>query len=424
MFQPYRRILSVPGAVAFSAAGLLARLPISMTGLGIVLLVSVRTGSYGTAGGVSAVHIVAAAAFQPVLGRLVDRFGQARVAVPSLVLFVIGMALLCVGVELGWPHLTWYAGAALAGASFPPWGSLVRARWAHVLRHGRQLLPTAFAFEAVVDEIIFMTGPVLVTALVTVVAPVAGLVAAGVLGVAGGVLLAVQRATAPPASRPDPHTAAQARAPLGWRLLLPLAVASIGLGTLFGGAEVATVAFADESGDRGDAGWLLAVWAVGSLLSGIVVGSLRPGRARWQFRVGAVALTGTMATTTLAGSPPVLATLLFCSGFAISPTMIASVALVEQTVPSTRLTEGMTWMTTGLAVGIAPGAAATGAVVDAAGASASFWVPVAGGAVAAVLAWTIRPIAARRIGSPVDADQTDPESSARLGADSGRRRDA
>ena len=424
MFQPYRRILAVPGALAFSGAGLLARLPISMTGLGIVLLVSVRTGSYGTAGTVSAVHIFAEAASQPVLGRLVDRLGQARVVVPSLVMFAVGMAVLCTGVELDWPRATWFAGAALSGASFPPFGSLVRARWAHVLRETRRMLPTAFALEAVVDEIIFMTGPVLVTALVTAVHPVAGLIAAGVLGVTGGLLLAVQRSTAPPSSRRDQSSPSAPREPLGWRVLMPLAVASIGLGALFGGAEVATVAFADEAGNRGDAGWLLAVWAVGSLLAGIIVGSLRTGIALWQFRVGAVALTLTMATTTLAGSPLVLAALLFCSGFAISPTMIASVALVEQIVPSARLTEGMTWMTTGLAVGIAPGAAATGAVVDASGASTAFWVPVMGGGVAAVLAWTIRPSSARRIGTPGAAHQTDPESSARLSADSGRRRDA
>jgi len=424
LFTPYRRILTVPGAIAFSGAGLLARLPIAMTGLGIVLLVSVRTGSYGTAGVVSAVHIVAAAAFQPVLGRLVDRLGQARVVLPSLALFVVGMVVLCLGVELEWSRVTWYLGAALAGASFPPWGSLVRARWAYVLRDNRRLLPTAFAFEAVVDEVIFMTGPVLVTLLVTVLHPVAGLGAAGLLGVIGGLLLAAQRATAPPANRPEPDAPVVARPPLGWRVLLPLAVASIGLGALFGGAEVATVAFADEAGNRGDAGWMLAVWAVGSLLSGVVVGSLRPGLVLWQFRLGAVALTLTMATTTLAGSPWVLAALLFCSGSAISPTMIAAVGLVEQTVPATRLTEGMTWMTTGLAVGIAPGAAVTGAVVDASGASTSFWVPVVGGATAAVLAWTIRPASARRIGTPGVADQTDPESSARLSADSGRRRDA
>ncbi len=424
MLAPYRRILVVPGAAAFSGAGLLARLPMSMSGLGIVLLVSARTGSYGTAGVVSAVHICAAAAGQPLVGRLVDRFGQARIAVPSLVLFVLGIALLCTGVELGWHRATWYAGAALAGASFPPWGSLVRARWAHTLRGDRPLLPTAFALEAVVDELVFIVGPVLATSLVTIVHPVAGLGAAAAFGVTGGLLLAIQRRTAPPVHHAVGSERTEPRPPLGWWVLGPLALASAGLGMFFGGAEVATVAFAEEHGNRGDAGWLLATWAVGSMLAGIAVGSLGPGQTMRRFRVGSLLLALTMATTTLADSTALLAVLLLCSGLAIAPTLIASVALVEQAVPTGRLTEGMTWMFTGLALGIAPGAALTGAVIDASGASAAFWVPVGGGALAAALAWTIRPPSARRIGSDLAADHTDPESSARLGADSGRRRDA
>ena len=109
---------------------------------------------------------------------------------------------------------------------------------------------------------------------------------------------------------------------------------------------------------------------------------------------------------------------------AIAPTLIASVALVEQTVPASRITEGMTWLTTGVLIGMAPGAALCGAVVDGYGASIAFLVPVAGGALAAILAWTIRPTPARRIGSNGLAHQTVDESSAQLRADSGRRRDA
>ena len=422
MLAPYRRILSVPGTAAFSAAGLLARLPISMIGLGIVLLVSARTGSYGTAGAIAAAAIIAEAAGGPVIARLVDSHGQARVALPALAVFALGVALLCLGVESDWPRGWWYVAAVIAGFAFPPWGSLVRARWASALAERRALLPTAFALEAVVDETVFVIGPVLVTALVTAVHPVAGLVSAVVLGVVGGLVLLGQRSTAP-APVPRPRSKAS-REPMGWVTLGPLAIASSGLGMFFGGAEVATVAFAEEAGNRGDAGWMLAVWAMGSLLAGVAVGNLGPGDSLRRFRWGALVLTATMATTPLASSPAVLAALLFGSGLAISPTLISSVALVEQAVPTGRLTEGISWMTTGLIIGVAPGAALTGATVDGYGASAAFWVPVGGGALAAGLAWTIRVSSARRIGSPGPGDQTVGESSARVRADSGRRRDA
>ncbi|MDF2966405.1 MAG: transporter [Nocardioidaceae bacterium] len=422
VLQTYRRVLSVPGAAAFSGAGLLARLPFSMTGLGIVLLVSDRTGSYGTAGALAAAYVVAEACGQPVVGRLVDRHGQARVVLPVLVVFAAGTTLLCVGVELGWSRPWWFAGATLAGASYPPWGSLVRARWVHALLRRRSLLPTAFAIEAVVDEAVFVIGPVLVTALVTAVHPSAGVVAAAVLGTVGGVLLVAQVRTAPPVRpRRSPGDVAPA---MGWATLAPLAVASAGLGIFFGGAEVATVAFAEAAGSRGDAGWMLALWATGSLLAGIAVGALPAVDPLLQFRVGALALTATMATAMLAGSSGGLALCLFASGLAVSPTLIAAMALVEQTVPSSRLTEGMTWATTGLAIGVAPGAAGAGATIDAAGATLAFLVPVAGGGLAALLAWTIRPTPARRIGSDGAGDHTVDKSSAPVRADPRRQPDA
>jgi predicted MFS family arabinose efflux permease len=151
---------------------------------------------------------------------------------------------------------------------------------------------------------------------------------------------------------------------------------------------------------------------------------LPPGSALRRLRLGAVLLTATMASTMLATTTVALAACLFGSGLAIAPTLIATVALVEETVPRSRFTEGMTWLTTGVLIGVAPGAALCGAVVDAYGASTAFAVPVGGGALAAVLAWTIRPIPARRIGTGTGGDQTVAQSSAPGSADPGRRRDA
>ena len=432
MLQTYRRALSVPGAVAFSSAGLLARLPISMTGLGLVLLISGSTGSYGTAGAVSAAYTVGSAVFQPLLGRWVDRYGQARVAGPALAVFAGGTAVLAVGVETGSAQAWWYAGAVVMGAAFPPWGSLVRARWAYAVRDRRTVLSTAFALEAVVDEVIFVVGPTLVTVLVTLVHPTAGIGGAAALGVVGGALLLAQRSSSPPPAlrRSAPGALADTTAGtgagerLGWRVLGPLTVASVGLGMFFGGAEVSTVAFTEEAGNRADAAWVLGLWATGSMAAGIVAGMLPPGSALRRLRVGAVLLTATMASTMLATTTVALAACLFGSGLAIAPTLIATVALVEETVPRARLTEGMTWLTTGVLIGVAPGAALCGAVVDAYGASTAFAVPVGGGLLAAALAWTIRPVPARRIGTDAGGDHTVAQSSAPGSADPGRRRDA
>src|SRR3954451_3135149 len=193
MFSPYRRVLGMPGALAFSASGLVARLPISMVSLGIVLLVSTRTGSYSLAGSVSASYLIANALCAVLqAARLVDRRGQSAVLPWTISVFGAGLAAMTAAVEAGWPAPVPHLCAAASGAAMPQIGSCVRARWSHLVRDKR-LLQTAFAFEAVVDESVFMVGPTLVTLLATLVDPVAGLGAAVLAGIGGTAVLVSQR---------------------------------------------------------------------------------------------------------------------------------------------------------------------------------------------------------------------------------------
>lgn len=388
MLDSYRRILTLPGALLFSLTGLVARLPISMIGLGIVLIVSDRTGSYALAGTISAACILAGAAGSPVQGRLVDRFGQSKVLPLAALVFAIGMASLIVTIEADLPTPVPHLCAALAGIGCPQVGSMVRARWSHAIED-RSMVQTAFAFEAVVDEVIFIVGPVVITLLATLVDPVAGLVFAGVTGLVGGVLLGVQRATEPSVAVEE--SARRVRRPLGWLALAPLVVASAGLGMLFGAAEVVTVAFAEEQGTRAAAGFMLAAWATGSLISGVAIGAYAPAISTlMQFRLASTVLTLSIVPLLFLDSIFLVTAGLLLSGLAISPALIATISLVEQTVPRLRLTEGIAWATMGLAAGVAPGAAFSGLVVDTYGASTAYVVPLTGGAVAALVAWAIR----------------------------------
>jgi MFS family permease len=380
--------------------GLVARLPISMISLGIVLLVSGRTGSYSQAGTVSAAYVAATAIGAVPIARLVDRHGQRMVLGPTVTLSVAALALLMLAVERGWPAPWPQLCAVLSGISMPNVGAAIRARWAYVL-HDRALLDTAFALEAVNDEVVFMVGPTTVTLLATAVHPLAGLVAAAVAATAGTWFLVSQRRTEPPAHRE--HMDVDQRPPLRFWSLTPLLVGSMMLGVLFGGNEVAVVAFCDEAGNRGLAGVLLATWALGSLLSGLVVGMITFRRSpASRYRWGVCALAVAMAPLPLVSGIAPLAAVLFVAGFAISPTLIAAVSWIEGMVPSARLNEGMTIFTTGLVLGVAPGAALVGAVVDAAGASRGFLVPVGAGILGALAAqW--RPRELPRHGTVADA---------------------
>ena len=182
MLTAYRRILAVPGALRFSATGLVGRLPISMQGLGIVLLVVDVTGSYGYAGAVAGATTIANAGAAILQGRYLDQLGQSRL-LPALILtWGVALALLIASVHGEWPSWTAFGFAVVAGATLPPVGTCVRARWSHVLDVPRQV-QTAYALESVVDEAVFITGPILVTALATAWDPVAGLAAAILAGV-------------------------------------------------------------------------------------------------------------------------------------------------------------------------------------------------------------------------------------------------
>jgi MFS family permease len=384
MLSSYGRILARPGAARFSLTGLVARLPISMVGLGIVLLVSAATGSYGVAGAISAAYMVANAGFAILQGRLLDQLGQARVLAVASIGFGVAISLLVVSVQADWPIGWTYVLAALGGGLLPQVGSSVRARWSHILERPADV-QTAFALEAVFDEAVFIIGPVLVALLATAWHPVAGLAVAVVACVAGTLAYAAQRSTAPP---PHPRTTTSGpRTPMPWRAVIPLTVVCAALGVLFGAAEVTTVAFAEERGHKAVSGALLALWAAGSLSAGVITGAIhwRRGpttRVRW----GSLAMAVAMVPLTFVGSLPVMGVVLFVAGFAIAPTMIATMSLTEAVVPPGRLTEGMAIMQTGLVAGVAPGATLSGLVVDHQGASPAYLVSVAAGLVAALAA--------------------------------------
>ncbi len=356
--------------MAFSLAGFVARLPMSMTGIGIVLLVSLTTGSFGQAGLLVAATTLTGAAVAPLWGRATDRVGQARVLLLAVLINVLSVALLVAAVQLGWPLPVSLAAAAGVGVGFSLAGSAVRARWALRL-NGSPLLNTAFALEAMLDEVVFIIGPVLVTFLATALHPALGVSVSAVIGLIGAVALAAQRSSQPPI-RSTPH-GHEGSSRLPWRVLLPVAMASGALGMVFGGMEINVVAFAKEAGVLPYAGLILIAWSFGSLVAGAVTGAIiwRASPAR-RFRVGATMLALSLLPLPFVDHPLVVALLLILSGMAIAPTLIASIGVIQSAVNQSRLTEALAWNSTGMVAGVAIGAAAVGFVIDSSGAQAGF----------------------------------------------------
>jgi MFS family permease len=390
---PYRRVLDTSGAWRFSLSGFVARIPMSMVTLGIVLVVEAKTGSYGLAGSISAAYMLASSVAGPLLGRAIDRYGQARVLLPTVVTFTSGLAACVLAVESDLPTPVPLLFAAVSGAGFPPVGSCVRARWSHLLGGDRGSLHTAYSLESVLDEAVFMTGPVLVTLLTTLVQDLAGIAAIIAFAVGGGLWFASQRTSEPPLRERVSRTV---RPGLGWSWLLPVIMVAACLGSLFGATEVSTVAFTQHRGSESLSGPLLAVWSFGSLLAGVVTGSVsvRSDPVR-RFVVGTAGMGVAMVPLPFIGTIWLMAVVLFVAGFAISPTLIAAAGLVESRSAPERLTEAMTWYTTGLTLGIAPGAAVAGRLIDSHGPSAGYAVPVVSGLTAAVVAGASLPLMRR-----------------------------
>jgi predicted MFS family arabinose efflux permease len=394
MFTRYRQILTVPGALRFSGSALVARLPSAMDTIGIVLLVTGVGRSYGLGGTMSAAYLLAAAALAIPQARLVDRLGQVRVLTVAALVFAVAMTGFVTVMQSRGPLWAAFACVAVAGAAFPQVGSSVRTRWSHVLVERAQI-DTAYALESSVDEVVFMTGPILVTVIATAWSPVAALGTAIVLGTAGTLFFALQGSTAPV---PTPRARGTRLERLQMSVMVPVCLVGLALGTLFGAAEVSTVAFASARGLRGYAGLLLALWATGSLIAGVVTGVVQ-----WRIspsarlRRGAIGMFVAMIPLSVIGSMWVMGAWLFVAGFAIAPTIVAMLSLVEQSVPPARLTEGITIVETAFVTGIAPGAALAGRLIDSHGASAAYLVSLAAGLVAAGLAFTSREDTPRRL---------------------------
>ncbi|MDW4905244.1 MFS transporter [Streptomyces sp. ADMS] len=386
---PYRRLFTVPGARAFTAGNLIARLPMGMFSVSAVIMIAGSRGSYALAGAVTATGLAATAVVAPWTARLVDRCGQARIAVPATALAALGSLALLLCVHYDAPDWTLFAAYA-ATATTPNTGGMSRARWAHLLNGDEKALHTANSFEQAADELCFMLGPVIAAFLCGALFPEAGTLVGAVLMMTGVLLFAAQRSTEPPVRVHVEGLHPRGTSPLRAPGMRPLLAVCLGTGAVFGSMEVVTIAFADERGHQAAAGAVLALQAAGSCAAGLLYGALKPaGPAARRHPWCLVAMTVLMALPLLAaaltGSLLVLAGALLMAGTATAPTMITTMTLVQSRTPEDRLNEGMTLAVTGLLGGIACGSAAGGWAAEQVSATAGYGVPVAAAVCALLL---------------------------------------
>jgi MFS family permease len=381
---PIGSLLRVPGFARLFLASMAGRLPASALGLVLILHLRHLTGSFAAGGAVAGAYALANGVTGPILGRLIDRRGQAAILVPAASVSaaaIVATALLPHGVAVA-PAI---ALAALIGATFPPLGPCLRTLWPAMLGDDPGRMHAAFSLEAAALEATYIVGPVVIAGALGAWSTAAAMLACAAMLLAGVLAFcahAVSRAWRPTHAAHGLGAAGALGSPGVRTLMLVFAL----LGATFGSIEIAVPVAAEAAGHAGAAGLLLGVWGLGSLLGGLA--AARAGAARdpvKRLTVLLAALAAGHLLLTIPLSPLPLAALLLLAGLALSPAIAAAYAMVEHLAPRGTVTEAYTWLSTGIAAGLAAGAATSGALAQEHGAGAAF---AAAGAVCAAGAVT------------------------------------
>ncbi|UQX87488.1 MFS transporter [Jatrophihabitans telluris] len=388
MLNKYKAAYARPGTSAFSAAGFVFRFSIAVYPIALVLIISGRTGEYGFAGVLSGCYVIGGALGNPLAGTLVDRLGQHRVLPPYLLAHLASTIVLA-GLIAGHAALwTLPVPAAAMGFTFLNVGALVRARWSFFWPGDAPQRSTGYSIESTLDELIFVLGPLAGTILATQTDPLVTLGFALVMVAIGSVWLTRQRSSEPPVVT---RIAGQRRAfALRSKGMLLISLVMVSVGGTFGSVEVVMVAFCGQHGQRSSSGWVVACFALGSGLAGLLYGARHwrsPLLVRFVLAASVFALLPLL--TFVPDRVPELALCIALVGLGTAPTLIAAFGLVDAIVPSEALTEGLTWIGTGLSVGYGVGAAVGGGFADVHGARVAFWIPVGCAMSAGVLAWCL-----------------------------------
>ena len=375
--KAYAAVLRAPHVAALIAATLLARFPIGINALAIVLYLRAERGSFAVAGAVAGALAAGSGIGAPVQGRLVDTFGQRRVLVPLGIVHAAALGGLVASTEAGAPAAALVAFGVLAGFAIPPTSSVLRSMWPSLLRDRPELIQAAYALDSVLIELIFVAGPLLTALVATILTPPAALAVS-----AASVVIGTVTFTALPPSRamrPDPHRPrTRALGALGSPGVRTLVLTSLPAGVAIGICEVTLPAFSHASSAAATAGLLLAIWSLGSAAGGLVYGALpnRPPLDRVHLVVTGLLPFGLLPLAA-APSVAVMALLVIPAGMFIAPLLATRNELVGWVAPEGARTEAYTWPVTAFVGGIAVGSALAGAIVESASWQTAFLVAAA-----------------------------------------------
>ncbi|MEU8902736.1 MFS transporter [Streptomyces mirabilis] len=380
MAAGYLEILRARHAARLLAGTLTGRLPNATAAIAVVLFVRAEGGTYSLAGALAAVYGVGNAVGQPLLGRLVDLYGQPRVQLPAALVSALGMGVFAFsGTD---PLSVAYLSMVVAGLFTPPLEGGLRALWPSVLRREEQV-HTAYAMDAVAQEVMFTVGPLLLTLCASLWSARAALLILNVVGVLGALSVVLSPPSRAWRSAPrEAHWLGALRSPG----LLALLGAFLFVGIALGSITVAAVSYADDHGGDAVYGWLMAAVGLGALVGGTAYGARRwSGAPERRLRVLVALLAVCYLPLVLMPGVVAMTALAALAGVFLAPCIACAFIIVDRHAPRGTVTEAFSWLVTTFTVGASVGTGLAGPVVEWGGAVWGFALPGAAGAAALVV---------------------------------------
>lgn len=375
MFKTYTELFKTPGAKRIASAGFIARMPVAMDSIAIILFVHSVESRYSIAGALTAVAAFTTVFSSPLWSKVADQRGQAfvlRIAIPIRISAIIGFVLL---VKNGAPIWTWFLSIFIAECGSVSMGSMTRRRWVNLIdKKNKDLLSTSYAFESLLDEFVYIIGPIITTGIVAATEPVAGLLLGICFLVVGVPLIATHKNSDPAIEKPEfgEKIKSVTRNKKLQAVGIPLTIA----GGCFSAVNISVVAFATEKSMASSAGLVLGAWAAGGAVSAIINGAIR-----WRISHGTrylgylIGMTVTAITFPFISNLYLLAVALFLQGMCVGPLLPNGLPLVTNSVPASQMTHAITLVTSGIPLTGALSSFLSGRIIDSFGASAGLWLP-------------------------------------------------
>ncbi|MFL1553161.1 MFS transporter [Pseudomonas sp. D47] len=377
-FGSYTRLLSSPGHATLSLFGLLVRFPVAMRSISCIMLISAIMDSLWTAGTVAGALMISQAIASPVLGRLADRFSQRKILVITCCSHVVAIIALIALVLLNAHLWAMMVAAICAGCSSVPVDGFIRTRWASMVTDNA--LRTAYALETVLDEIMFLLGPLIAIVLATIWHPATGLALCAALTFSGSMALVLHRRSEPVIVKKTEENTRRAIS-MPWVRALMISYAAVGI--FLGSIDVMMIAFAKEAGNPTLAGVLLSICAAGSLVGGICYGAMNWSIPQPRLLlITSVTLCAGTIPLVFTSSPIVMGISAFIAGLSVAPLLITCSNLLESLTPKGFLSEGFSWLSSAGWLGFSLGVSVGGQLSDQGGADQIAWMAMAAGILA------------------------------------------